>query len=182
MDKITLDKSSFMALASESRIKLLKKLDERKMTVTELARELGISKPAILRHLDKLIEAGLVKKLEDKRKWVYYSLTLKGKNILHPERIKITLLLSVAFLTFLGGLFTLWEYMKTKIVEEPVEEGFVYGNATNIITKGVVMDTATVANPTYFYISLFLAIISAILIISAFYIKLKAKPSFFQKV
>ncbi len=95
-ERITLDKESFMALASESRIKLLKKLEERRMTVTELAKELGMSKPAILRHMNKLIEAGLVKKLEDKRKWVYYTLTFKGKNILHPEKVKN----NFAFITF----------------------------------------------------------------------------------
>jgi len=92
-DKIVLDKGSFMALASESRVKLLKKLDERRMTVTELSKELEMSKPAVLKHLTKLVEAGLVKKVESERKWVYYALTMRGKNILHPERVKIILLL-----------------------------------------------------------------------------------------
>ena len=114
-EKITLDKKSFMALASESRIELLKKLDERRMTLSELARELQMSKPAILKHVEKLIEAGLVKKNEDSRKWIYYSLTLRGKRILHPERVKIVLLLSTAFLSLIGAIATLWEYLNEKI-------------------------------------------------------------------
>lgn len=76
-ERIVLDKTSFMALASESRVAVLKKLDERKMTVSELAKELEKSKPAVLKHVTKLVEAGLVKKIDDERKWVYYQLTMR---------------------------------------------------------------------------------------------------------
>ncbi|MEM3342276.1 MAG: winged helix-turn-helix domain-containing protein [Thermoplasmata archaeon] len=111
-DKITLDLDAFKALSSEARISILKNLDSGKKTVTELARELDLSKAAVHEHLQKLLEAGLVKKEDGeeslkvskplplempkagtKRKWTYYSLTWKGRRILHPEEVKVAILL-----------------------------------------------------------------------------------------
>jgi DNA-binding transcriptional ArsR family regulator len=92
--KITIDQKTFKVLASETRIGILKKLDKSQMTVSDLARVLGMSKATLFEHLEKLIKIGLIKKIEDNRKWVYYRLTWKGKNILHPERTKIAIVLS----------------------------------------------------------------------------------------
>jgi len=52
--RVTLDQASFRALASEVRVEVLKKLDERRMTVTDLANVLqSIDDP-----LDKLALGG----------------------------------------------------------------------------------------------------------------------------
>lgn len=113
--KIVLDKNSFMALASENRITVLKNLDERKMTVSELSKRMDLSKPALLKHLKKLVEAGLIKKIDDERKWVYYSLTNRGKNVLHPDRVKITLLLSSSIVSLIAAIAMLWQYIASKV-------------------------------------------------------------------
>jgi DNA-binding transcriptional ArsR family regulator len=99
--KITLDRKTFKILASETRVGILKKLDRRQMTVSDLARTLDMNKATVFEHLEKLIDAGLIKKKEDERKWVYYSLTWKGKNILHPERTKIAIVLGVSLICFI---------------------------------------------------------------------------------
>ena len=91
--KITLDRTAFKALASETRIDLLKSLDSRPMTVSELSRKIDMNKATTYEHLGKLVKAGLVKRKEDKNKWVYYKLTWRGTNILHPETVKIALTL-----------------------------------------------------------------------------------------
>lgn len=112
MDKITIDRKSLFALASETRIKILKKIDSRRMTLTELSKELNLSKVTVKEHLDKLVEAGLVRKVDEGRKWVYYELTKKGKSILHPEsRVKIIFLLSLALACIVGGLFELYRFI-----------------------------------------------------------------------
>jgi DNA-binding transcriptional ArsR family regulator len=100
-DKITLDQDTFKVLASETRIGLLKKLDKTQMTVSDLARTMKMSKATLFEHLEKLINVGLIKKKEDDRKWVYYKLTWKGKNILHPERTKIAIVLTIFILAFI---------------------------------------------------------------------------------
>src|SRR5437867_9732057 len=110
--KITLDQESFRALASDVRVEVLKRLDARRETVTDLSNLLGLSKPTLLEHLEKLQSAGLVKRVDEGRKWIYYELTDKGRKILHPERVAITLVLGLtvalaaigAFLVLSAGL------------------------------------------------------------------------------
>src|SRR5256714_5968794 len=83
--KITLDQESFRALASDVRVDVLKRLDARRETVTDLSNLLGLSKPTLLEHLEKLQSAGLVKRVDEGRKWIYYELSDKGRKILHPS-------------------------------------------------------------------------------------------------
>lgn len=110
--KITLDREAFKALASDTRLEILKALDERPMTVSELSRRLDLNKATVFEHLERLTGVQLVRKEEDdERKWVYYSLTWKGRRILHPERITIALLLSTALGALLSGLVFLAHFL-----------------------------------------------------------------------
>ena len=52
----------FKALSSESRIRILKKLAHKEFHISQLSRELKISKPVISRHIKILEAAGLVKR------------------------------------------------------------------------------------------------------------------------
>ncbi|MCK5636198.1 MAG: metalloregulator ArsR/SmtB family transcription factor [Thermoplasmatales archaeon] len=52
----------FKALGSESRIKILKKLVNKEFHLSQLSRDLKISKPVISRHIKILEKAGLVKR------------------------------------------------------------------------------------------------------------------------
>jgi len=127
-DSITLDRTAFKALASETRVEILKQLDASQKTVSDLARDMNMNKATMFQHLEQLVDAGLVKKdsEEDRattvktapleapvagppKKWVYYRLTGKGKNLLHPERVKIAVLLSVVAISciMLAAVFTL---------------------------------------------------------------------------
>lgn len=107
--KITLDQESFKALASDVRVGILKVLDERRQTVTDLSNHMNLSKPTLLEHLEKLQAAGLVKRVDEGRKWIYYELSDKGKKILHPERVSIVVALSSAVgLAAIGVVFLLF--------------------------------------------------------------------------
>jgi len=120
---ITLDRRAFKALASETRVEILKLLDGTQKTVSDLARELDMNKATMFQHLEQLVEVGLVKKdsEEDRattikeapneapvsgppKKWVYYRLSWKGKNVLHPERVKIAIMLSIVAVSCLLAL------------------------------------------------------------------------------
>ncbi len=106
--KITLDQESFRALASDVRVEVLKRLDARRETVTDLSNLLALSKPTLLEHLEKLQSAGLVKRVDEGRKWIYYELSDKGRKILHPERVAITLALGTAVaLALIGVVYVL---------------------------------------------------------------------------
>lgn len=90
--RVTLTSKVFDALASEERIAILKLLDQRQMTGTDIANKLGRSKSSIFKQLQKLQEADLVKRVDEGRKWIYYYPTDKARRILHPEDVVITLL------------------------------------------------------------------------------------------
>jgi len=61
------------ALSDETRLRVIKLLEEREICVCELMQVLEMSQPRVSRHLAVLKNAGLV---DDRRegKWVYYSL------------------------------------------------------------------------------------------------------------
>jgi DNA-binding transcriptional ArsR family regulator len=109
--KIVLDQESFKALASDTRIEILKKLDNTQLTVTDLANAMVVNKSAVHKHLTRLVEAGLVKKKEGERKWVYYTLSLKGAQLLHPERVQIALMLAATAVAVTFGLFQIMGYL-----------------------------------------------------------------------
>ncbi|MFH0812098.1 MAG: metalloregulator ArsR/SmtB family transcription factor [Pseudomonadota bacterium] len=69
----------FKALSDETRLRVIKLLQERELCVCELMQVLNMSQPRISRHLSVLKNAGFV---DDRRegKWVYYSLRNEAKN------------------------------------------------------------------------------------------------------
>src|SRR3989441_13033972 len=121
--RVTLDQASFRALASEVRIEVLKKLDERRMTVTDLANALSLSKPTLLEHLEKLQQADLVKRMDEGRKWIYYELTGRGKKILHPERVTIVVSLCLSVLLAAAGIFALASGLTSGMLAAPGTTG-----------------------------------------------------------
>ena len=120
-EKVNLGKDDFDVLASETRIEILKRLDSRRKTVTELSKELNLTKSTVHKHLEKLTTAGLVEKKENERKWVYYELTKKSKAILHPHELaKIVILLSSSVLSFIGGVIEVYRFVKSISLPEEI--------------------------------------------------------------
>ncbi len=85
MAKVTLDLETFKALASTTRLQVLKALDERRKTLSEISRDLDLNKATVHEHLQVLVMTGLVKKLDEGRKWIYYELSWQGQRLLHPQ-------------------------------------------------------------------------------------------------
>jgi DNA-binding transcriptional ArsR family regulator len=117
VDKITLDREVFKALASDTRLDILKALDVRQKTVTELAKELDLNKATVFEHLEKLALVNLIQKQEEdvERKWVYWQLTWTGRRLLHPEKITLALLLSSAMGTLLTAFAAAWLWWQSNV-------------------------------------------------------------------
>ena len=95
--RVVLEQKALEALASETRIALLKALIDRQQTVTQLAKVVGQDKAGVFRHLQKLSEGGLVEK-DNGHGFTYYRLTVRGKSVISPtENVRIALLLGGAF-------------------------------------------------------------------------------------
>ncbi len=101
-DKITLDRESFKALSVDTRVNVLKSLYERRKTLSELSSALELRNSTVKEHMEVLLKAGLVKKIDEGYKWKYYALTMKGKNIVNPTEIKVLITLAVSSLLLLG--------------------------------------------------------------------------------
>ncbi|HUR62312.1 MAG TPA: winged helix-turn-helix domain-containing protein [Candidatus Thermoplasmatota archaeon] len=106
MVRITLDAETFKALASPTRLTVLRALDERRKTLTEISRDLDLNKATVHEHLALLTAAELVKKRDDEgRKWIYYELTWRGQKLLHPqETTTFNVLLGLSIAAAGGGL------------------------------------------------------------------------------
>lgn len=118
MTKITLDRETFKALASDTRLDILKTLDGKNMGLNEIAKVSNLNKATLHEHLTKLHEAGLIKRTErDGHKWVYYKLTWKGESLLHPENIRIVVLFATTFVALWVGVIQLIWYIKGTVVD-----------------------------------------------------------------
>ena len=125
MPKITLDMNTFKALASDTRLDILRALDGNKMALKDISQKTKLNKATLHEHLIKLAEAGLVKKKErEGHKWVYYKLTWKGEGLLHPENSRIVVLFTTTFISLFIGIMFLFQFIKGKIVAmgEPLIE------------------------------------------------------------
>jgi len=118
MTKVNLDIESFKALASESRLDILKNLDGKKMNLSDICSRTKLNKMTLHEHLGKLTKAGFIKRIErDGHKWVYYKLTWKGESLLHPENTNIVILFSFTFILLFFGIFSIVNYIKNQIPE-----------------------------------------------------------------
>lgn len=113
MGKIKLNRKTFKALAGETRVKILKSLKERKKYLAELSEELEMSDTSVKEHLETLMEADLIEREESERKWKYYRLTRKGKDLISKKETKAYILLGTSILTALIGLGV---FLKNKVL------------------------------------------------------------------
>jgi DNA-binding transcriptional ArsR family regulator len=119
MPKITLDRDMFKALASETRLDILKTLDGKKLGLNEISNAINLNKATLHEHLSKLNEAGLVKRKErEGHKWVYYKLTWKGESLLHPENTRIVVMFSATFIALFFGFVNLVNFFRSTLFIE----------------------------------------------------------------
>lgn len=104
---LKIDKSTIKALSNDTRVDILKKLNSRRYTQSELASLLHLSVPTIKEHLDSLISSELVTKVDEGRKWKYFALTKKARNILEPEKVNLFIVLSTTVLSAVGVVASL---------------------------------------------------------------------------
>jgi DNA-binding transcriptional ArsR family regulator len=100
-EKITLDKDSFKALSSDTRVSILKSLAQRRKTLTELSHEFSMSVSTVKEHLDSLSKVGLIEQKNEGHKWKYYELTAKGKDIVYPGEKSVWIMLCISILAII---------------------------------------------------------------------------------
>jgi DNA-binding transcriptional ArsR family regulator len=72
------DRGILKLLAADTRMDVLKELKSGNKTLSDLSKILNKDKSTLIEHLEKLTNAGLVKRIERPgRKWIFYTLTKK---------------------------------------------------------------------------------------------------------
>lgn len=118
---IVLTKDTFEVLASETRLDILKTLNTRRMTITELAADLDLAKSTVHHHLQKLADAGFVAAGEDGHAWVYYALTPEGQVLLQPSGgARVRIILTAGLASLAGGVCALAAFLTAPIREGPL--------------------------------------------------------------
>jgi len=105
-EEFRVSKNLLKTLTVETRTNILKALERRPMTASELSRFLGKHVTTVTEHLDLLKDSELVERVERPgRKWVYYKLTKPGEQILCPKSYRWVFVLTVTFITFFGSWY-----------------------------------------------------------------------------
>lgn len=76
-------------ITDKTRILILKILNKRRHTLSELSKILNLSRLTVIYHTRILEDAGYIRKIDDGRKWIYYELTESGKSVLKWKKVKI---------------------------------------------------------------------------------------------
>jgi len=138
-DEVVINRSLLKAIGAESRISILKSLANGRKTQSQLANELGLSSPTILEHLAHLESAGLLKKIDEGRKWKYYELTALGRKLAAPKpgfptRAILLLAFGLIFMT-LSGMSILYPAPSPEPLLSPsVSDGEPEGGMTMVLT------------------------------------------------
>jgi predicted transcriptional regulator len=86
-EKTIVDHRIIHAISSQLRVNILRELKNRSLTVTELSKELNVSKSTIHDNLSVLMDANLIFIKKTNRKWVYYALSQEGEDLVNSYRI-----------------------------------------------------------------------------------------------
>lgn len=116
------------ALTSDTRRKIIKVLYNGYRTPSDLSRIVNKNKSTVVEHLDKLVDAGIVYKIERPgKKWIFYKLTNKGRRMVSGQPQRIVIILSVITLfAFVSGTFSFYKYSyypSTMGMEETLAKG-----------------------------------------------------------
>ena len=100
-----IDRKTLKALAADTRLDILKSLGKRRKTPSELSKELNLATSTVVEHLNKLEEAGLIKREETGHKWIYYNLTEKGSSLVRPKiPMNFIIVLSLCIIIFIADI------------------------------------------------------------------------------
>ena len=139
-EKVVLDKETFKALSVDSRLTVLKLLKLRRHTLSELAAELKLSQSTVKEHLAKLEEADLIKQMDEGRKWKYYRLTPKGKNVVDPREVKVLFLFAASIV---GAISAVGIWLRNSLRQ--TSTGVAESELAPMMARDVAVESASLA-------------------------------------
>jgi len=125
-EDVVVSREMLRAIGAETRIAILKALQKRQKTQSELASELGLSAPTVLEHAEQLQKAGLIEPVPEylDKKWKYLRLTKTARGLVEGRRMSVIMMLASGSALITGGMLFLYVFM-------PVILGALTGTSTS---------------------------------------------------
>ena len=161
------DRDVLKILSADTRMDILKILSEGGRTPSFISKKLNKTDATIVEHLNALVKAGLVKKIEQPgRKWVFYTLTEKGQGIVSSKSRRLIIVLSASLVGLVVG--------STGVINNifPSYTGTAFSRTLPAAETQVSTATGTAlaqASPILFYGSIALTMLSLVGITYFFY-------------
>ena len=105
MSELILDPETIKVLAVDTRLDILKQLAQRRKTATEISKNLEKHVTTIRTHLELLEKAGLIIRIDDNHKWIYFQLTKKGSMLVEPKPMTSMKFMFTAAAALMGYAF-----------------------------------------------------------------------------
>jgi len=174
------DRDVLKVLSADTRMDIMKMLEEGARTPSFMGKHLNKSDATIIEHLNVMTKAGLVKRIEQPgKKWIFYTLTERGKGIVSSKSRRLIIILSMSLLSLAAGVFSLGSYFSPQLGTFSKE----MRQAASV--PGVLTDNGIIAVPTVsnylFYFGIVLIAISVVGMVFYFYKKSnsRSKPMYF---
>jgi DNA-binding transcriptional ArsR family regulator len=143
-----IDRKTLKALSADTRLDILKSLGKRRKMPSELSKELGLAVPTVTEHLERLEDAGLIRREETGHKWVYYDLTEKGSNLVRPRiPVQFVLVLSISVIIIAASFVYINYNFNTSLAAAP--SAYDANGLTQAATaKTTITESANITNQT----------------------------------
>lgn len=147
------DRDTLKVMSVDTRIDIMKELSQGERTPSDLGKRLRKSDATIIEHLNGLIKAGLVKKIEHPgKKWVFYTLTERGRGILSSKSRRLIIVVATSILALAGSFVSFLQY-------NPIFRYFQPAALVTSAQKGAESYQAT-QNNLFLYLSIVLFVMS----------------------
>lgn len=135
-----IDRDVLKVISVDTRMDILKILSEGERNPSFISKKLHKSDATIIEHLEALQRAGLVKKVETPgRKWVFYTLTERGKGIISSKGRRLVIILGISILALFGGIANL--FISTQFASQNLAE-----KAATSVSQNLTATAPTIAS------------------------------------
>ncbi len=148
-EEIKISKDLLKSVSTDTRVDILKLLEQRSMTASEISRSLNKHVTTVSEHLEVLKKSNLVVRIDRPgKKWVYYKLSKDADKILHPQSYyRFALILSVIAAIAIASLFSLVYYQRTNPTTVPITNvGFLTDQANLLLDQQLQQSTSSISS------------------------------------
>ena len=163
-----IDRDVLKVISVDTRMDILKILSEGDRNPSFISKQLHKSDATIIEHLEALQKAGLVKKIETPgRKWVFYTLTERGKGIISSKSRRLVIILGISLLSLFGGIANLL------VPSQFTAQNFVEKAATSISQNVTPAPTLATGVSTQSFPIISIVLFAVFFVGTAYYLKKK---------